>query len=121
MKKILVIDDVAESREIFTTLLEEHYEVFEASDGLEGLIVAETEQPDLIFLDYDVSSAPGEFRFSCSQAVFNTLKFCQPVQYRSHLSSLAPTLKLFNPLLCPSLFQSAIKIFADFAVGRNFY
>ncbi len=59
MKKILVIDDVAENRDIFTTLLEEDYEVFEASDGLEGLTVAETEKPDLIFMDISMPGMSG--------------------------------------------------------------
>ena len=59
MKKILVIDDVAETRDIFTTLLDEHYQVLEASDGLEGLTVAETEQPDLIFLDISMPGMGG--------------------------------------------------------------
>ena len=59
MKKILVIDDVAENRDIFTSVLEKKYEVFEASDGRQGLALAEAEQPDLIFLDLSMPGMGG--------------------------------------------------------------
>lgn len=52
MKKILVADDKASSRELMRTLLEHSgYEIFEAADGQEALVVARASAPDLILLD----------------------------------------------------------------------
>jgi CheY-like chemotaxis protein len=51
-KKVLVIDDEADIREIVRMyLMEEGYDVFEASNGQEGILKAQCEQPDLIVLD----------------------------------------------------------------------
>jgi two-component system cell cycle response regulator DivK len=59
MKKIMVIDDVAENRDIFTTLLEDQYQVIEAADGRQGLELAEKEIPDLMFLDVSMPGMSG--------------------------------------------------------------
>lgn len=59
MNVILVIDDVAENRDIFTTLLQDDYKVLEASDGREGLEIAEAEKPDLIFMDISMRGMGG--------------------------------------------------------------
>ena len=51
-KKILIVDDEPEFREIMKIRLTAHgYEVLEASDGNEGLKVAEAKKPDVIMLD----------------------------------------------------------------------
>ncbi|MDD5020112.1 MAG: response regulator [Candidatus Omnitrophica bacterium] len=51
-KKILVIDDEADIREIVRIYLEEEgCEVLEASNGQEGILKAQSEKPDLIVLD----------------------------------------------------------------------
>lgn len=51
-KKILVIDDEADIREIVRLLLkDEGYEVIEAANGQEGILKAQNEKPDLIVLD----------------------------------------------------------------------
>ena len=52
MKKILVADDKAPSRELIRTVLEQcGYSVFEASDGMEAVRSASDVLPDLIILD----------------------------------------------------------------------
>jgi two-component system cell cycle response regulator DivK len=52
VKKILVADDKASSRELIRTLLEHSgYEILEACDGQEALDVARASAPDLILLD----------------------------------------------------------------------
>src|SRR5512132_3713763 len=52
MKKILIADDKASSRELVRTVLERcGYEVIEAADGAEALARALAQQPDLIVLD----------------------------------------------------------------------
>ena len=51
-KKVLVIDDEADIREIVRLYLtDEGCAVIEASNGQEGILKAQTEQPDLIILD----------------------------------------------------------------------
>jgi len=60
MKKILVADDKASSRELIRTLLEHAgYEVCEAVDGVEALEKARAENPDLILLDIHMPRMDG--------------------------------------------------------------
>src|ERR1700674_5425032 len=52
MPKILIVDDDATSRRLYTSLLTPYgYCVLEARDGKEGLSVAQTETPDLVISD----------------------------------------------------------------------
>jgi len=52
IKKILVVDDEKDVRDALRTVLEaSHFKVIEASNGDEGLMLTETERPDLILLD----------------------------------------------------------------------
>jgi two-component system cell cycle response regulator DivK len=52
MKKILIADDKATSRELLRTVLEKQgYAVIEAADGEEALQQARTLAPDLVLLD----------------------------------------------------------------------
>ena len=51
-RKILIVDDEADMRVMFSTRLEiSNFEVIEAEDGEEGLEKAKKEKPDLIVLD----------------------------------------------------------------------
>lgn len=60
MKRILVADDRASSRELVRTVLEHcGYEVIEAADGAEALEKARTNQPELILLDLQMSALDG--------------------------------------------------------------
>ena len=59
-KKILVVDDEDLTTELAKTFLEKHgFEVVIASDGEEGLIMAEAENPDLILLDVMLPTLDG--------------------------------------------------------------
>jgi CheY-like chemotaxis protein len=52
MKRILIVEDKASSRELLRAALEHQgYTIIEAADGDEGLRKARTEVPDLILLD----------------------------------------------------------------------
>jgi DNA-binding response OmpR family regulator len=54
-KKILVVEDHPETRDIITILLEENgYNVSEARDGYEGIVMAAAERPDLIVTDLNL-------------------------------------------------------------------
>ena len=60
MKKILIADDKATSRELLRTVLERQgYAVTEAGDGEEALQKALTESPDLILLDLQMPRRTG--------------------------------------------------------------
>ena len=50
-KKILIIDDEEDIRELVKMTLGDKYEIIEAYDGLSGLDIAREEKPDLILLD----------------------------------------------------------------------
>ena len=52
MKKILIVDDQREVRDLIaTTLRIGPYEIFQAANGPEALDLAQRERPDLILLD----------------------------------------------------------------------
>jgi CheY-like chemotaxis protein len=60
LKKILVADDKETGRELVRTVLEKAgYAVFEASDGLEALDLADRIRPDLIILDLHMPQLDG--------------------------------------------------------------
>jgi CheY-like chemotaxis protein len=60
VKRILVADDRAVSRELVRTVLETAgYEVCEAADGAEALELASREHPDLIILDLHMPKLDG--------------------------------------------------------------
>ena len=59
-KKILVVDDSADTREMMAKLLElEKFAVVTAEDGRVGLDVAEVEHPDLIITDINMPNLNG--------------------------------------------------------------
>lgn len=60
MKKVLVADDKATSRELIRTVLEQSgYSVFEANDGTDALRSAREILPDLIVLDLHMPMLDG--------------------------------------------------------------
>jgi CheY-like chemotaxis protein len=60
MKKILVIEDESEMREIITNILESnHYQVSIAENGTDGIELAKTINPDLIICDISMPVKDG--------------------------------------------------------------
>jgi len=60
VKKVLIADDKATSRELIRTVLETlGYEITEASDGIEALRFARQVGPDLIVLDLHMPGIDG--------------------------------------------------------------
>jgi CheY-like chemotaxis protein len=60
MKRILIVDDKATSREFLRTVLEKHgYAIIEASDGGEAIEKARVENPALILLDLQMPVRTG--------------------------------------------------------------
>lgn len=70
MKKVLVIDDEDHIREVAQLSLEmvAGWQVFTASSGQEGIIQAESIQPDLILLDMMMPEMDGKAAFENLQA-----------------------------------------------------
>ena len=60
MEKILVIDDDKLVRKVFKlTLSKEGYDVLEAEDGMQGLQLIKTENPDLVLTDFQMPGING--------------------------------------------------------------
>jgi len=60
-KKVLLVEDNSSVRELIHVLLEgEGYEIIEAVDGFDGLVKAESDQPDLMILDLMMPDLDGE-------------------------------------------------------------
>ena len=58
-KKILIVEDVEMNRDLLVQLLEDDYELAEASDGKEGLEKISSEKPDLVLLDISMPEMDG--------------------------------------------------------------
>ena len=53
-ERVLIIDDDPDIRDVLDLSLSEHYTIFAASNGLEGLNLVKTKNPDLIITDYNM-------------------------------------------------------------------
>lgn len=51
MKRVLVVDDDEDMRELMVAILGGSYQVSAAADGLAGLLAAKAQKPDLVVLD----------------------------------------------------------------------
>ena len=59
-KRILVVEDTEDNRQIIRDLLSSvGYELIEAVDGAEGVVVAQRERPDLILMDIQLPEIDG--------------------------------------------------------------
>lgn len=60
MKKILVVDDNEDSRELVKKILKKHgYEIIEAVDGEDAIVKAVAYRPDLILMDISIPKIDG--------------------------------------------------------------
>jgi len=51
MKKLLIVDDDAQTRRLLSATFEYDYEVFQAADGISGLKMVLDHRPDVVILD----------------------------------------------------------------------
>ena len=59
-KRILVVEDTEDNRQIIRDLLSSvGYELIEASDGAEGVAMAQSQRPDLILMDIQLPQMDG--------------------------------------------------------------
>ncbi len=76
MKKILIVDDQREIRDLIaTTLRIGPYEIFQAANGPEALDLAQREKPDLILLDV-MMEAGGMDGFEACRRIKTALETC---------------------------------------------
>jgi len=74
VRKILVIDDDPAVRSAFKLILEDdNFSVLEAENGLQGIELARTERPDLIFLDLRMPGIDGVETLRRLKAIDETL------------------------------------------------
>lgn len=93
MAKILIIDDEAEVRNMVRVGLTEH-EVVQAENGLEGLLMAVRQQPELIILDVNM---PGMDGFEvCRRLRADPELASIPVIFATFQSSLSDRLEGFD-------------------------
>ena len=59
LKKVLVVDDMPDNRELFLQYLEDDYEVVEATNGREAIAMAVEHHPDLILMDLSLPEMTG--------------------------------------------------------------
>lgn len=60
MKRILVVDDNEDSRELVKKILKKHgYEIIEAVDGEDAIVKAVAYRPDLILMDISIPKIDG--------------------------------------------------------------
>lgn len=60
MRRILLVDDDRDSREVYRIILEHGgYEVLEACDGAEAIRLARDHDPDLILMDISIPGVDG--------------------------------------------------------------
>lgn len=59
MKKVLVVEDQELNMDLLVQLLEDEYEVLQATDGAAGIELAVQERPDLILMDLSLPVVDG--------------------------------------------------------------
>jgi len=59
VKRILIVEDIEDSRELLVQLLEDEYALFEAPDAPTALEVVRREGPDLIITDISLPGGDG--------------------------------------------------------------
>ncbi len=74
-QRILIIEDNYELREFLFGFLSEEFQVFTANNGLEGLVVCEKENPDIVLSDIMMDNMDG-------------LQFCEKLKSTSEISHI---------------------------------
>jgi CheY-like chemotaxis protein len=59
MKKILIVEDTEMNLELLIQLLEDEFELFSATDGESGIVMAAKTNPDLIIMDMSLPVKDG--------------------------------------------------------------
>ena len=112
MKKILVVDDSADTREMMAKLLElEKFAVVTAEDGRTGLDLAELELPDLIITDINMPNVNGLEMISLlrKQTGFTNIPILAITAYGSTIATEAIVAGADKAMTKPVEFDSLIQ------------
>lgn len=90
-KKILIVDDDRDFRELLKAVLQEDYEILHAFDGQEGLDLAVKENPDAILLDVMMPKVAGIEMLRSLQSDLDTRRIPVIILTASHFD---PTTQL---------------------------
>jgi len=94
-KKILIIDDVTENINVLRHILDTYgYELFMAKDGIKGIEIAKSVQPDLILLDIMMPQIDGYE--TCRRLKKDTNLKDIPVIFLSALTNVDDKVKAFD-------------------------
>ena len=118
-RRVLLIDDEDDIREVAQLSLElvGQWDVMTARSGAEGMVRAETVQPDAILLDVMMPEMDGAQTYRRLQAnpatrdipvVLLTAKLFEPDTDRDGLEGVTVISKPFDPLLLPAQVASAL-------------
>lgn len=92
--RILIVDDADDTRLLLRSLLQEQYEIIEASSALECLEIIPREKPDLVLLDINMPEMDGYQ--ACVEIRKKELTEFLPVIFVSALDSVEERLKGFE-------------------------
>jgi two-component system, cell cycle response regulator DivK len=70
MKTILIVEDIDLNIDLLVQILEDDYYTLIAKDGAQGVVLAETEKPDLVLMDI---SLPGMDGYEATRNIRKTL------------------------------------------------
>jgi CheY-like chemotaxis protein len=76
-QRLLLVDDCVAERDLYEMVLEREFQVFTATRGFDGLILAGTEHPDLVLLDVMMPGMDGWE--TCSRIKNNPVTAAIPV------------------------------------------
>lgn len=91
-KSILVIDDEADMRTLFTEIFKGKYKVFTAKDGEEGLKKIFSLKPDLVILDIKMPKMNGLEVLRKSKAFYPSIPIILCTAYSSYKTVYAASL-----------------------------
>jgi len=121
-KKILVVEDNADSRELIHVLLTRMgFDVLDALDGREGLYKAHAEHPDLIITDIGMPHLDGigMIRELRAQSYFEKLPIVALTSYGRKQREEAIEAGANRVLRKPSVFDSLVKAVKELLAERD--
>lgn len=100
IQKLLIVEDNSELREFLTDYLSSDFQVFNAENGMEGLKICESENPDLVISDVMMEKMDG-------------LEFCQKVKITPEISHI--------PVILMTALASVENKMTGYKVGADDY
>ena len=116
MANLIIADDDPEILSLLELLLSRYHTIRTATNGAQAIQLAEAEKPDLALLDYHMPGLNGDvlakkcndqkipFMFITAESEWST------VQNIISLGALAYLLKPFNPQLCVTTVDEALRL-----------